>query len=43
MLCVDHASQWIKINWGSIGAVYLDNPIQDSSLIALYNVHAILK
>ena len=43
MLCTDHGSQWIKINWGSIRALYLDHAIQDSTVIALYNDHVILK
>ena len=43
MLCTDHASQWVKINWGSIGAPYLDHAIQDSTVNAPYNVHAIFK
>ena len=43
VLCTDHAGRWVKINWGSIGALNLDHAILDNTIIALYNVHAIFK
>ena len=43
VLFTDHAGRWVKINWGSIGALYLDHAILDNTIIALYNVHAIFK
>ena len=43
MVYTDHASQWVKINSEALHLLKLDQAIQGTTVIALYNVQAIFK